>query len=280
MSDLGQLHSRDTFGKVPEELIHDLSVTHGAARLYAHMHWRYGVNKKNFEGQRSMGDFLGVSRTTIQNWIDELAARDWLMVVYRGRNKKTGNFTTPYYHVFESQIDCRDFRDSYQPADKETVAPKPAPKERKLRKGKGGLIDPAHRANPDLHGADNTTLHGGEQLDWHGAANPDWQESDSSFDDDVQKIILSLGINHLSSPKKIPLSDLPATLHSHYTRLGAAHFKTVVERCKKRNGRSWDYYLNALRDEPVQTSSDKPKSTEPLTGQDYATGEFSGFIHS
>lgn len=280
MSDIGVLHSRDTYGKVPEELIHDQSVTHGAARLYAHMHWRFGQNKRNFEGQRSMGDFLGVSRTTIQNWIDELAARDWVLVIYRGRSKKTGNFTTPFYHVFENQEECRQFRETYDPIDKEIIAPKPAPKERKLRKGKGGLADPAHRANPDWHGGDNTTLHGGENLDWHGAANTDWQESDSSLDDDVQILIQSSKIIHLKDPKKIPLSELSAVLQGHHTRLGAAHFKTVVERCKKRNGRSWDYYLNALRDEPAHPPSEKSTSNEPLTGTDYTSGEFSAFINS
>lgn len=109
-------------------------------------------------------------------------------------------------------------------------------------------------------------------------SNPELDSSLSSSDEDVQTFI-QWGIDrNLKKSKVTPPSFLPHVLQLFYTRLGAAHFKTVVERCKKRNGRSWDYYLNALRDEPTQTPAQT--SNEPLTGADYASGEFSAFIHS
>lgn len=101
----------------------------------------------------------------------------------------------------------------------------------------------------------------------------------SSLDDDIQSLIQWGILKNLKSSKTIQAKDLETTLSGHLKRLGATHFKTVVERCKKRNGRSWDYYLNALRDEQVQPST-PPQSTDAPTGKDYAAGEFSAFINS
>ncbi len=71
----GQLHQRSrNYGKVPHAIMHDLKLTDGAVRLYAHMHWRYGSNHQNFEGRRSMAQMLGVSERTISNRTRELEA--------------------------------------------------------------------------------------------------------------------------------------------------------------------------------------------------------------
>lgn len=103
--------------------------------------------------------------------------------------------------------------------------------------------------------------------------------SSSSSDDDVDGFI-QWGIDKkLKASKKVPAQNLSATLRSHYERLGKDGFIIVIERCKKRNGRSWDYYLNALRDEQVQPTPEKSKSSEPLTGDYYISGELAAFIN-
>ena len=143
MRDQGTLHAKGTFGKVPEPLIHDMTISHGAARLYGHMHWRYGANHCNFEGTRSMADTFGVSQKTICNWIAELESANWVVTLLRDKNSKTGNFQTPFYHVFEDQEDCALFRVTYRPQEGEVIAPKPQVKERRSRKGVGGK--PSHK---------------------------------------------------------------------------------------------------------------------------------------
>jgi len=149
MSDAGQLHKRPaTWGKAPARLLHDTNVTDGAVRLYAHMHWRYGQNQDNHEGQRSMAETLGVSEKTIGNRVKELEAKDWIVVIERGINEKTGNYLTNFYHVFERQRDGREFRLEYTPREGERLRSKPAARARKSRKGVGGnplLIDQARQ---------------------------------------------------------------------------------------------------------------------------------------
>jgi len=127
----GYLHARSNdFGKSPISLIHDKSITDGACRLYAHMHWRYGSNCKNIEGRGSMSSFFGVSETTITNRVKELVARDWVVTVPRtDEHGKTHNF----YHVFETQADCLSWRQSHN-KPKESVKVTP----RKTRQGIGG----------------------------------------------------------------------------------------------------------------------------------------------
>lgn len=165
MEEQGQLHtSRRTFGKTPEQLMHDMDITDGAVRLYAHMHWRYGSNKQNFEGQKSMAEMMGVTETTISNRIRELEANDWVLVIERGINKGTGAFQTPFYHVFEQQRDCREFRRECTLAEGETLRLKPKKsRKRKARKGVGG--------NPKLHPPNLSSAGDPPNLSSDGATN-------------------------------------------------------------------------------------------------------------
>lgn len=111
-------------------------------------------------------------------------------------------------------------------------------------------------------------------------SNPDLDSNNSSsVDDDVNHFIQWGKIKGLKAPNAMPPSFLGNAIQLHYTRLGATHFKAVIERCKKRNGRSWDYYLNALRDEQIKPASDKPTPSAPLTGSDYISGELADFIN-
>lgn len=143
----GQLHQRSrNYGKVPHAIMHDLKLTDGAVRLYAHMHWRYGSNHQNFEGRRSMAQMLGVSERTISNRTRELEAAGWIVVVERNFDEKSGAYRTPFYHVFETRKAARQFRAEYKPADGERVRPRPKLAEDELRKsrvGKGGK--PSHK---------------------------------------------------------------------------------------------------------------------------------------
>lgn len=108
MQERGYLHRRsDDFGKVPEELMHDLNLTDGAVRLYAHMHWRYGSNCDDHEGRKSMGEMLGVGVSTISSRVKELVDANWVVVVARYNNKGR---TTNFYHVFELQTDCIEWK--------------------------------------------------------------------------------------------------------------------------------------------------------------------------
>ncbi len=186
-NDSGELHDDPTFGKVPDALIHDLEITDGAVRLFAHMHWRYGKNKRNFEGQKSVAEHLGVSRTTIHNRIDELAAKDWVIVIQRDFNIKTGNFTTPYYHVFVSQDQCRKWRESYKSSNGEVILPRPEARIRVSRKGKGGKIENLRRANSSSHGHANLSSDGVANSSSHGHANLSSDYPDSSYPDSVSQ---------------------------------------------------------------------------------------------
>ncbi len=148
--DDGKLHAANQgWAIVPAALMHDKTITDGAVRLYAHMHWRYGSKHDNHEGAQSMADELGVSEKTIRNRIRELEARDWIVTIDRGIDAKTGNYQTPFYHVFELQADCVKFRAEYVQVGNERISPKPSMEDidkRKVRKGVGG--------NPKLKNAD------------------------------------------------------------------------------------------------------------------------------
>ncbi len=101
----GYVHRRSKdYAKVPSELMHDTKISDGAVRLYAHMHWRYGSNRKMFEGQESMAKTLGVSTKTISRRAKELAKGDWIVICYRSWR---GQYTSNFYHVFELPSDCR-----------------------------------------------------------------------------------------------------------------------------------------------------------------------------
>jgi hypothetical protein len=133
--DTGFVHARgETFGKVFDSLMHDLEISDGAVRLYAHMHWRYGRTKRMFQGKHGMAEQLGVQKRTIDSRIDELAAKDWIIVIRR--RHASGDNDTNVYHVFESQSDCREFRREYKPSTGETVAPKPKLLKRKAASGR------------------------------------------------------------------------------------------------------------------------------------------------
>ena len=98
MTDKVILHISETFGKVPEPLLHDATITDGAARLYAHMHWRGGQSGMSKEGVASMAKCLSVTDKTITNRIDELESHEWVVTIERDPGDQTGNFRTRIYH--------------------------------------------------------------------------------------------------------------------------------------------------------------------------------------
>lgn len=136
MTDKGYLHHRSSdFGKIPEELMHDLELTDGAVRTYAHMHWRYGQNCKNFEGRRSIGECRGITEATVTKHTTELEAKNWIIIVPRRLDNRR---TTNFYHVFESQEDCIAWR-----VDHDIAKPERKIEPRKGRIGVGGK--PTHK---------------------------------------------------------------------------------------------------------------------------------------
>lgn len=192
--DVGVLHARpDTFGKSPAPLIHNTKITDGACRLYAHMHWRYGQNKKLFEGRASMAEMLGVTPTTVSHRIQELEAADWIVVIER--RKDDGIYRTPIYHVFETQADCRAFRKQYQPKVGEQMRDKPkAVRARKSRKSAGG--SPTHKPAEEsetnegavltqVHTANhvNSSSHGYAHI--HVNSSSHYTDSESYTDSDI-----------------------------------------------------------------------------------------------
>jgi hypothetical protein len=166
VSDQGVLHTRGkTYGKVPELLMHDLTVTDGAKITYAHMHWRFSQTGQNFESQSGMAKYLGVSEAAIGNRIKELEAKDWVVVISRAQDPKSKKHQAPIYHVFEHQGQCRQFRDRYTCQDGESLRAKTTDaRERKSRKGagrKGG--NPLIQPNSGLDGIrPNSGLHGNQ----------------------------------------------------------------------------------------------------------------------
>jgi hypothetical protein len=166
MSEQGTVHKpAPKNSTIPVKLLHDPQAKDGTIRLYAHMYWRYGQNKRNFEGQKSMAGYLRVTPATIGKRAKELEFLDWLVVVEKDYNPTTGNYTTPHYHLFLSQSDCRKFRDEYVPQDGEHIRPKPSADEvelRKSRKGAGrkGGNPEVYRANSGLDGLPNSGLDG------------------------------------------------------------------------------------------------------------------------
>jgi hypothetical protein len=131
----GYLHTRsDNFGKVPYELISDTSISAGAVRLYAHMHWRYGSNMKNYESRASMAEAMGVTKRTITKYITELEQANWIIV--KIRTSKRGRESN-FYHVFEIQEDCLKWR-----KEKKVAKPLRTVEKRTGRAGVGGKIAP------------------------------------------------------------------------------------------------------------------------------------------
>ncbi len=139
MNEKGYLHRRSrSFSKADIALTLDTTLTDGAYRLYHYMHWRYGSNCDNHEGQLSMADALGVSQPTISNRIVELVEHDWVIV--KQRNGRQGRVTN-FYHIFECQDDCRAWRAKHH-LPKPEIERKRKP-QRKTRKGIGGR--PSHK---------------------------------------------------------------------------------------------------------------------------------------
>ena len=156
MAEDGQVHRSTRFGKLPEQLILDTTITDGATRLYAYMHLRFARYKTNDDDQKTIADALGVSERTVAKRLDELAARDWIVVIERDMTD-TGQYQTNYYHVFEVAAQGALFRKNYRAHGGEKMQPKPGKIERKTRKGKGGK--PAHHRNSSSEGeADDTTI--------------------------------------------------------------------------------------------------------------------------
>lgn len=200
MPDTGKLHTTGpTFGKLMALLIHDTTITDGACRLYAHMHWRYGANRDNHEGQLSMAEFLDVREETISNRVRELEAKDWVVVIERDFNPKTGNWQTHFYHVFEDQQDARSFRQNYQPAEGELIREKTESRDRISRKGVGGNPKLKHRANSSSDGdRPNSSYDGGPNSNSDGdpnlsSDNPDSVDPDS-VDPDIKDSPVGAGI--------------------------------------------------------------------------------------
>jgi hypothetical protein len=184
----GKLHikpKRRTFGKLMEDLMHNSNITDGACRQYAHMHWRYGQNKRNFEGQSSMGEMLGVTEKTVGERVKELEAADWVAVVERDFNAKTGKFQTPFYHVFESQKECRIFRKTYVAREGEQLRPKPVGRKRKSRKGAGNKqAVPPHQQNSGSDGENGDRQNSSSDVPQNSGSDVQ-QNSSSDYSDSV-----------------------------------------------------------------------------------------------
>lgn len=200
MNDSGALHlPKQFFGKLPEKLLHDKSITDGAKVLYAHMHWRYGSNETNFEGRANMAEYLGVSEQTISNRINELESHSWIVVVMRDR-KADGNYQTPFYHVFVKRAAAAEFRTTYQIKDGEMVRQKPATKTRKARTGVGGKPQhkPKETAQTQVDGV-NSSLPHGANLSFHYL---DSFYPDSVLKESVASDVLIIALKHDASTFK------------------------------------------------------------------------------
>lgn len=202
-----------TWGKVPERLMHDITITDGAVRLYAHMQWRYGSNKQNFEGQKSMGETLDVSEKTIADRIDELASHDWVVVIHRHGQQHQTNV----YHIFETQKLCQEWRTERQIAAPENITL------RKSRKGVGGK-----KANPNSSSVS------------HAGANP------NSSSDNLDSI------NHTdsSTPNGVPTTTRKRDLifDAFASMLQATTPELVQAKCSKIGlyKKSWMKILSAI----------------------------------
>jgi hypothetical protein len=133
----GEVHKRrQPFGMVFEALLHDLKISDGAIRLYAHMHWRYGSSHQMYESIGTMAEAMGVTDKVIKSRVAELAAACWIVVIARRTPK--GKVTSNFYHIFERPRDARAYRKSYKRVDGEYLLPAPTVEARKTRKGVGG----------------------------------------------------------------------------------------------------------------------------------------------
>lgn len=209
MTDKVILHISETFGKVPEPLMHNPAITDGAMRLYAHMHWRAGQSGMSKEGIESMARYLDVTDKTISNRIDELEAHDWVVSVERNPGGETGNFRTRIYHVFEKQQECCEFRLTYKTKDDERIIPKPEVSARKSRKGVGGnpRIKELHerqklnsRQNSGSDDQQNSGSIGGQNLNSARAQNSSSVNLDTPYLDSLSP----------DSKNKRTLSDVPS----------------------------------------------------------------------
>lgn len=219
MSDSGQLHREDTFGKLPIDLIEDQNISDGACRLYAQMHWRYGSNADDHESQGKKAEALSVCKETIRNRQRELVTNDWIVIIARhGKDGQTSNF----YHVFESRKACQAWRESLSEtswADQKTgitstVLPKPQLETaRKGRKGAGNHTNrlptqldfpPSTQVESAQDAADQAyenfiSDEDGTQPSLTPAINPGWDKTDSSDPDSLSGIDSSLRVLNESS---------------------------------------------------------------------------------
>lgn len=176
-TDEGVLHAPPlSYGKMPEKLMHDHTITDGAKVLYAHMHWRYGNNQRNFEGYASMAKFMDVSSAAISSRLQELEAADWIVIVPRAKFG-VGRLTN-VYHVFVSQKACVKWRD-------DNDHPKPdysALQKRVSRAGKGNPTP--HRPNPNS-GSDTVVNSGSVtvvNLSSHDLDSEEYLDSNTDLD--------------------------------------------------------------------------------------------------
>ena len=194
VKEVGYLHRRtNDYGKVPGELMRDKTISHGAVRLYAYMHWRYGNNMQNFEGQESMAVALGVSDRSIRKWLTELQAARWVIAIERKdkRNRHLSN----RYHVFEVQEECDEWR-------KRLRLGKPsAPAKKKTRAGKGGK--PTHKEPTATIGEKSTPPEPQEQPDTIGTQVPTGHRNSSSG---------GSAESHRNSSSDYPVTSYPVTL--------------------------------------------------------------------
>jgi hypothetical protein len=263
MSADGFLHQRSkNYGKIPYEMMTDLTLSHGAVRLYAYMHWRYGSNNKNFESQRSMADAMGVSRRTITKYVAELEQGDWIVVIERSNQRgRESNF----YHVFEFQEDCHRWREGHQRPKPEREAV-----ERKPRQGVGGA--PSHGRNGNSSspsyqtGNTNSSSHTPANSSSHTPANSSSQQyPDSRIIQDHEEPDSSPN-GDSDAPNGATRSDSIETtvIDIHKTDGERPNFDVYIGRQSKRAGLGKSKWANPFRvaDEP------NPKKRQFATAQE------------
>lgn len=218
--DPGFVHNTSpSFGKVPADLMHNQALTDGAVRLYAHMKWRYGQKHENYEGMKSISEYMGVGEKTIAKRIKELERYDWVIVIERGENKH-GHFSTHFYHVFEVQEDCRKFRLNpiVEVGDKMREKPEVL-KSRASRKGIGGNpkwvkgVSLADRQNSSSDGENPGKIDEDETrqpIDHQNSSSDDHQNSSSDKLDTSlsrEKIYTSGDVPVVEEEKIVPKVD-------------------------------------------------------------------------
>lgn len=186
MDELFVHHSPAQYAQTPKYMILDIkNISHAATRLYGYMCIRGGPAHEIDKKRDTMADAFETSPATITSWIQQLAAKDWVVVeeTITNAGRKANK-----YHTFGDQDDAMQWRVLNEAELR--LTPKPEVKPIQSRKGVGGRtthkpketqVDSGSQDQLKLTGAVNLSLPPIRNVDPSPELDPSLQSNDLSL---------------------------------------------------------------------------------------------------